>query len=236
MLKAETRRELDQIALVTTQPAAVERARDALIRTDAEERNNPAALLLKLKGLGPEFASLLWLESLFRSFGNRQVAAYGGFGAKPLAERRRRTGSGHLEVGQSPPAQDHDRACLVLVASPAGLGVEPLVSGASRRCEGTDPPDRHRRAGPQTPRRFVALCHPRRRSRGRRVQGGMTRWLNPIPAKLNMTVSPDPGGRRPRINPRAEAAVKKDGPANPRPMPSSMRDYGPSPQARPDVR
>ena len=84
-------------------------------------------------------------------------------------------GSGHLEVGQSPPAQDHDRACLVLVASPAGLGVEPLVSGAGRHREGTDPPDRHRRAGPQTPRRLVALCHPRRRSRGRRVQGGMTR-------------------------------------------------------------
>ena len=77
MLKAEIRRELDRIALVTTQLAAVERARDALIRTDAEEPNNPAALLLKLKGLGPEFASLLWLESLFRSFGNRrQVAAW----------------------------------------------------------------------------------------------------------------------------------------------------------------
>ena len=65
MLKAEIRRELDRIALVTTQLAAVQRARDALIRTDAEERNNPAALLFKLKGLGPEFASLLWLESCF---------------------------------------------------------------------------------------------------------------------------------------------------------------------------
>src|SRR5271166_4883721 len=84
MLKAEIRRELDRIALVTTQLAAVERARDALIRTDAEERNNPAALLLKLKGLGPEFASLLWLESLFRSFGNRrQVAAYSGLAPSP---------------------------------------------------------------------------------------------------------------------------------------------------------
>ena len=176
MLNAEIRRELDRIALVTTQLAAVERARDGLVGTDAEERNNPAALLLKLKGLGPEFASLLWLESLFRSFGDRrQVAAYGGFGAQSLAERRRRMGSGHLEVGQSPPAQDHDRACLVLGASPAGLGVEPLVSGAGRRREGTDPPDRRRRAGPQTPRRLVALCHPRRRSGGRRVQGGMTR-------------------------------------------------------------
>ena len=84
MLKAEIRRELDRIAVVTTQLATVERARDALIRMDAEERNNPAALLLKLKGLGPEFASLLWLESLFRNFGNRrQVAAYSGLAPSP---------------------------------------------------------------------------------------------------------------------------------------------------------
>ena len=84
MLKEEIRRELDRIALVTTQLDVVERARDALIRMDAEERNNPAALLLKLKGLGPEFASLLWLELLFRSFGNRrQVAAYGGLAPSP---------------------------------------------------------------------------------------------------------------------------------------------------------
>ena len=84
MLKAEIRRELDRIALVTTQLAEIERTRDALIRMDAEERDNPAALLLKLKGLGPEFASLLWLESLFRSFGNRrQVAAYGGLAPSP---------------------------------------------------------------------------------------------------------------------------------------------------------
>ena len=94
MLKAEIRRELDRMALVTTQLAAVERARDALIRTQAEEPNNPepnspepnnpGALLLKLKGIGPEFASLLWLESLFRSFGNRrQVAAYSGLAPSP---------------------------------------------------------------------------------------------------------------------------------------------------------
>lgn len=84
MLKAEIRRELDRLTLATTQLAAVERARDALIRADAEERNNPAAMLLKLKGLGPEFASLLWLEALFRSFANRrQVAAYGGLAPSP---------------------------------------------------------------------------------------------------------------------------------------------------------
>ena len=84
LLQAEIRRELDRIVLATTQLAAVERARDALIRPQAEEPNNPAARLLKLKGMGPEFASLLWLESLFRSFANRrQVAAYGGLAPSP---------------------------------------------------------------------------------------------------------------------------------------------------------
>ena len=45
----------------------------------------------------------------------------------------------------------------------------------------------------------------------------------------------DAGGDR-RSTPGLKHAVKKDGPANPSPMPSSTRDYGPSPQARPDVR
>ena len=44
----------------------------------------PAALLMKLKGIGPEFAAVLWLEPLFRSFGNRrQVAAYAGLAPIP---------------------------------------------------------------------------------------------------------------------------------------------------------
>ena len=53
MLKAEIRRELDRIALVTTQLAAVERARDALIRTDAEEREQPRRPASQAQRLGP---------------------------------------------------------------------------------------------------------------------------------------------------------------------------------------
>lgn len=64
LLKAEIGRELDRIALVITQLASVERARDMLVSTECLARNNPAALLVKLKGIGPEFASILWLESL----------------------------------------------------------------------------------------------------------------------------------------------------------------------------
>jgi len=44
----------------------------------------PATLLMKLKGIGPEFAAVLWLEALFRSFGNRrQIAAYAGLAPVP---------------------------------------------------------------------------------------------------------------------------------------------------------
>jgi transposase len=84
MLKMEIRRELDRIELVTTQLASVERARDALVRTQTMGRENPAALLIKLKGIGAEFASLIWLEALFRGFGNRrQIAAYAGLAPSP---------------------------------------------------------------------------------------------------------------------------------------------------------
>jgi transposase len=44
----------------------------------------PAALLMRLKGIGPEVAAVLWLEALFRSFGNRrQIAAYAGLAPVP---------------------------------------------------------------------------------------------------------------------------------------------------------
>ena len=187
LLKAEIRRELDRIAVVETQLAAVERARDALVRTEAaEEPNTSAALLLKLKGIGPEFASLLWLELLFRSFGNRrQVAAYGGLAPSPW-----QSGSIERDQGISKSGNRRLRKTMIELAwfwlrHQPELGVEPLVSSAGRRREGTNPPDRHRGAGPQTARRLVALCHPRRRSRGRRAQGGMIRWLNPLQRWLN---------------------------------------------------
>ena len=84
LLKAEILRELDRIAVVTTQLATVERARDALVHTEVEKPDTPAGVLIKLKGIGPEFASLLWLEALFRSFANRrQVGAYGGLAPSP---------------------------------------------------------------------------------------------------------------------------------------------------------
>ena len=126
LLKAEIRRELDRLALATTQLAAVERARDALIRTQAEERNNPAAQLLKLKGLGPEFASLLWLELLFRSFANRrQVAAYGGLAPSPW-----QSGGVERDQGISKSGNRRLRKTMIELASARRFDTWLVLSGA----------------------------------------------------------------------------------------------------------
>ena len=84
-LKAEIRQEIERLDMVNAQIATVERARDALARTTSDvEPQTVAVGLLRLKGIGPEFGSLIWLEALFRSFANRrQVAAYAGLAPSP---------------------------------------------------------------------------------------------------------------------------------------------------------
>jgi len=81
-LKGQILRELDRLELLMSQIKALESERDALITTDKTAA--PAAMLMKLKGVGPEFASVLWSECLFRKFENRrQVAAYAGLAPTP---------------------------------------------------------------------------------------------------------------------------------------------------------
>jgi transposase len=83
-MKAEIRRELDRLALLRRQIAEVEAERDALLRPEEARRGSPGALLLKLRGIGPEFASVLWQEGLYRRFANRrQLAAYAGLAPSP---------------------------------------------------------------------------------------------------------------------------------------------------------
>ena len=83
-LKAEISRELDRIELVRRQIAVVEAERDALVQSDDAPAKSPAGLLIRLRGIGPEFASVLWLEGLFRGFTNRrQLAAYAGLAPSP---------------------------------------------------------------------------------------------------------------------------------------------------------
>ncbi|MER9600564.1 IS110 family transposase, partial [Mesorhizobium sp. M0244] len=82
-LKAQIGRELDRLELLLEQIKAVEAERDAMLA--AAQAVSPApAMLLNLKGIGPEFAIVLWSEGLSRHFDNRrQVAAYAGLAATP---------------------------------------------------------------------------------------------------------------------------------------------------------
>lgn len=84
-LKAQIGRELDRLELLLDQVKAVEAERNALLAA-AQDAVTPvaAAMLLDVKGIGPEFAGVLWSEGLFRSFDNRrQVAAYAGLAPTP---------------------------------------------------------------------------------------------------------------------------------------------------------
>jgi transposase len=88
-LKTQIGRELDRIELLLEQINAVEAERDALLaaaRKPASEEVAPApvTMLLALKGVGANFAAVLWSEAFYRSFSNRrQVAAYAGLAATP---------------------------------------------------------------------------------------------------------------------------------------------------------
>ena len=83
-LKAQICRELDRLELLLDQLKTVEAARDAVMAAQTADASSPAALLLGIKGIGPEFAATLVGEGLFRQFDNRkQLAAYAGLAPSP---------------------------------------------------------------------------------------------------------------------------------------------------------
>ncbi|HSM42124.1 MAG TPA: IS110 family transposase [Afifellaceae bacterium] len=83
-LKQRLSRELDRLELILEQVRMVEAQRDALLASQAEAQQSPPAILQALKGVGPEFAMVLWSEGLFRHFANRrQLASYAGLAPTP---------------------------------------------------------------------------------------------------------------------------------------------------------
>jgi len=88
-LKAQIGRELDRIELLVDQIKAVEAGQEALLAaatnaTGKQGTPEPVAMLLALKGVGANFAAVLWSEAFYRQFSNRrQVAAYAGLAATP---------------------------------------------------------------------------------------------------------------------------------------------------------
>src|ERR1700720_4220274 len=100
-LKGQSGRELDRLELLLGQIKAVEAERDALLTpaTETEGMPAPQAMLIDLRGIGEEFAAVVWSEGLCRSFANRrQVAAYGGLAPTPW-----QSGSVAREQGVSKP-------------------------------------------------------------------------------------------------------------------------------------
>src|SRR5882757_1930525 len=109
-LKAQVRRELDRLELLLDQIKAVEGERDVLL---AEQQvAAPASMLLDIKGIGPEFAAILWSEGLFRHFDNRrQLASYAGLAPTPW-----QSGSVDHEQGVSKAGNPRLRTTLIQLA------------------------------------------------------------------------------------------------------------------------
>ena len=108
-LKASIERELDRLELLLDQIRAVEAERDALL---AKADSPVGRMHLDIKGIGPEFASVLWTEGLFRHFDNRrQVASYAGLAPTPW-----QSGSVSHEQGVSKAGNARLRTAMIELA------------------------------------------------------------------------------------------------------------------------
>jgi len=111
-LKAQISRELDRLEIILVQLKAIGSERDAMLEPAEEGSPTPASLLAQLKGIGPEFATVLWSEGLFRSFNNRrQVAAYAGLTPTPW-----QSGSVAHEQGVSKAGNPRLRTTMIQLA------------------------------------------------------------------------------------------------------------------------
>jgi len=111
-LKAEICRELDRLVLLLTQIKALEAERDALIVRETSEAPKEATALLAIKGIGPEFAAILYTEGLLRHFDNRrQIASYAGLAPSPW-----QSGNVNREQGVSKAGNPRLRATRVEIA------------------------------------------------------------------------------------------------------------------------
>src|SRR6516162_8922052 len=111
-LKAQVDRELDRLELLLKQIKTVEGERDALLAAAQTAMPAPAAMPLDIKGIGSEFAAVLWSEGLFRHFDNRrQLAAYAGLAPTPW-----QSGAVDREQGVSKAGNPRLRTTLIQLA------------------------------------------------------------------------------------------------------------------------
>ena len=111
-LKTQISRELDRLELLLDHIKQAEAERDALLASQQAAAAPAGKMLLDFKGIGPEFAAVLWLEALFRHFDNRrQLASYAGLAPTPW-----QSGSIDREQGVSKAGNSRLRTTLVQLA------------------------------------------------------------------------------------------------------------------------
>jgi transposase len=112
-LKAQITRELDRLELLVEQIEAVEAERNVLLDKEPDTATPaPVRMLLSVKGIGPEFAAIVWSEGLFRHFDNRrQVASYAGLAPTPW-----QSGSISREQGVSKAGNPRLRTTMIQLA------------------------------------------------------------------------------------------------------------------------
>jgi transposase len=111
-LKAQISRELDRLELVLEQITKIEAERDELLVPERKQVNSAISMLENVRGIGPEFASLLWVEGFYRHFDNRrQVAAYAGLVPTPW-----QSGSVDRDQGVSKAGNPRLRTTMIQVA------------------------------------------------------------------------------------------------------------------------
>jgi transposase len=101
-LKNEIRRQLERLKLLLELIGTVEAERDAVVKADkpASEADRKIRALAKLKGIGPEIATVLYNEVFYRQFANRRdVAAYVGLTPSLFASGELRHDQGISKAG-----------------------------------------------------------------------------------------------------------------------------------------
>jgi transposase len=113
-LRAQIDRELDRLEMLIGHIEAVEAEQEALLAASKGIDNtaHPVAMLLALKGIGPNFTTDLWTEAFYRQFANRRkIAAYAGLAATPW-----RSGGIAREQGVSKAGNPRLRTTMIQLA------------------------------------------------------------------------------------------------------------------------
>ena len=114
-LKAHISRELDRLELLLDQLKTAEAERNTLLAEQPAVTEGPAPvgrMLLDFRGIGAEFAAVVWLEAFFRHFDSRrQLASYAGLAPTPW-----QSGSVDREQGVSKAGNPRLRNTLIQLA------------------------------------------------------------------------------------------------------------------------